>query len=74
VVTIAVFQSDFDASVAKGALEAVGIPAFVPGAALGMLSRNRGGVPEGTLQVFASDKDAAVAELRRHDFHIVSRP
>jgi hypothetical protein len=70
-VAIAVFRSDFDAGVARGALEAIGIPARVPGVALGMLSRNRGGIPEGTLQVFASDKDAAVAELRRKDFQIV---
>lgn len=64
-VTIATFVSSFEAGLARGALEAIGIPAFVPGEALGTLSRNRGATGAGALQVFESDRDAAVAELKR---------
>jgi len=72
-VTIASFPTSFQASLARGALESAGIPAFVPDERLGSFSRNRGGLPVGTLQVFASDRDRAVAELRRMDFKIVGR-
>ena len=72
-VTIATFPTSFEAGVARGALESIGIRAHVPGEALGAFSRNRGGIAEGTLQVFASDKDAAVAELRRMDLKIAGR-
>ena len=64
-VTIASFATDLEASLAKGALEAAGIEAFVPGETLGTFSRNRGGVPVGVLQVRESDRERAVAELRR---------
>ncbi len=70
-VTIASFSSDFEASLAKGALEAAGIAAFVPSETLGSFSRNRGGIPVGVLQVFESDRDRAVAELRRMELKIV---
>lgn len=70
-VTIASFPTDFEASLAKGALEQLGIRAFVPGEMPGMLSRNRGGMPMGILQVFESDRDRAVAELRRREMKIV---
>jgi len=70
-ITIASFPTDFEASLAKGALEAAGISAFVPGEALGTFSRNRGGIPTGVLQVFESDRDRAVAELRRLELKIV---
>ena len=72
-VTIASFPTSFEASLAKGALESAGIPAFVPDEGLGSFSRNRGGLPTGTLQVFESDRDRAVAELRRMDLKIGSR-
>ena len=72
-VTIASFPTSFEASLARGALELIGIPAFVPDERLGSFSSNRGGVAVGTLQVFASDRDRAVAELRRLDFTIVRR-
>ena len=64
-VSIASFSSDFEASLAKGALEAAGIAAFVPSETLGSFSRSRGGIPVGVLQVFESDRERAVAELRR---------
>jgi len=73
-VTIASFSTSIEASLAKGALEAAGISAFVPDEALGAFSRNRGGVPVGVLQVFESDRDRAIAELRRMDLKIVTRP
>jgi len=71
-VTIAVFPTSFEASLAKGALEAAGIPALVPDGDLGTFSLHRGavggladGVRTTVLQVFDSDRDRAVAELRR---------
>jgi len=72
-VTIAVFDTTFDASLARGALEAIGIRALVPEETLvrsrwsapGLLSR---------LQVFESDRDRALQELRRMQIHLVSRP
>jgi hypothetical protein len=70
-ITIASFPTDFEASLTKGALEAAGISAFVPGEALGTFSRNSGGIPTGVLQVFESDRDRAVAELRRLELKIV---
>ena len=72
-VIIASFSTDFEASLAKGALEAAGIEAFVPSETLGTFSRNRGGIHVGVLQVFESDRDRAVAELRRMEFKI-ARP
>jgi hypothetical protein len=72
-VTIASFPTTFEAGLAKGALESIGIRAFVPGESLGTLSRNRGGIADGSLQVFASDRANAIAELRRLDLKIVRR-
>ena len=72
-VTVASFASSFEAGLAKGMLESIGIRAFAPGESLGAFSRNRGGVAEGALQVFESDRDAAIAELRRRDMKIVGR-
>ena len=69
-VTIASFPTDFEASLAKGALEAAGIAAFVPSESRGTFSRNRGGIPVGVLQVFEADRDRAVAELRRMELKI----
>lgn len=70
-VTIASFSTSFEAGLAKGALESIGIPAFVPGESLGTFSRNRGGIADGSLQVFESDRANAIAELRRLDLKIV---
>ena len=64
-VTIASFPTSFEASLAKSALEWAGILTFVPDEGRGSFSRNRGGLPTETLQVFESDRARAVAELRR---------
>jgi len=73
-ITIARFSTALDASVARGALETCGIEAFVPGEALGTFSRNLGGVATTELQVFASDRERAIVELRRMQIRIVERP
>jgi hypothetical protein len=64
-VTVATFGDSLEASLARGALEVAGIPAFVPGEALGTFTRNRGGLPVATLQVRAADLERAVRELKR---------
>ena len=64
-VTVATFDTVVEASLARGALEAIGVAAFVPGEAPGTFSLNRGGPPPTILQVFQSDAARAVAELRR---------
>ena len=64
--TIATFDSSLDASIAKGALEAAGIPAFVPGENVGVFALNRS-VPVETpaeLKVRARDRKRALAELK----------
>jgi len=66
-VTIASFATSLDASLARGALEAAGINAVVAGEGLGSFSRNRGGIPVTELQVRDSDREKAIAELRRLD-------
>jgi hypothetical protein len=74
-VTIAVFPTAFEASIAKGALEAIGIPALVPDETLGFLSRNRSMFPPTSeLQVFESDRDRAIVELRRMQMRLVEPP
>jgi hypothetical protein len=70
-ITIARFKTSFEASVLRGALEAIGIPAFVPGEAQGSFSRNRGNVPQAEVQVFESDHSRAVAEVRRMEMKLV---
>jgi hypothetical protein len=72
-VTIMSFPTSFEAGLAKGALEVIGIEAFVPDDGLGSFTRNRGGVASGALQVFESDRERAIAELRRLDIKVVSR-
>jgi len=68
-VTIAVFDTGFEAGLARGALEGVGIRALVPEE-----YRFRGGVHAfpARLQVLESDRDRAVAELRRLQIRLVS--
>ena len=82
-VTIATFASSFEASLAKGALAVIGIKAFVPDEERGTFSLNRGGGspigvggPEGNsvLQVFESDRDRALAELRRIEVRAAEDP
>lgn len=75
-VTIATFDTSFEASLARGALERIGIPAFVPDEASGTFAwySRQGGSAGSVLQVFESDRDRAVAELRRIDMRIARPP
>jgi len=64
-VTIATFKNSMEASIAKGALDAAGIPAFVPGENVGVFALNRS-VPPGVqaeLKVRPGDLDRALAAL-----------
>jgi hypothetical protein len=72
-VTIAVFDSAFEASLARGALEGIGIQACVPEAVFGPFSNVRGS-GRTALQVFESDRDRALAELGRMQMRIVEPP
>ncbi|HEY7186149.1 MAG TPA: hypothetical protein VH436_06350 [Vicinamibacterales bacterium] len=73
-VTVAVFDTEFEASLARGALEAIGIPALVPyergGSFAGLYS---GRLPNTVtnLQVFESDRERAILELRRMQIRLV---
>ena len=69
-VTIAVFGTGFEASLARGALEDIGIRASVPEELFGPFS-NVGGSGRTAVQVFESDRDRAVVELRRMQMQIV---
>ena len=71
-VTIATFPTSMEASLARGALEAVGIRAWVPDEALGSFTQRWMGGASCTLKVFESDCDKAVAEIRRLNFKIVT--
>jgi hypothetical protein len=78
-VTIATFTTsfEFEASLARGALEAVGIAAVVPGEESGTFStysRNRGDPAVSVLQVLESDRHRAVAELGRIQMRIAGPP
>lgn len=64
-VTVATFENSLEASIARGALEAAGIAASVPGEAMGTFSRNRGGISSTVLQVRAKDRNQAIEELKR---------
>jgi len=71
-VTIATFDTDLEASFARGALEAIGISALVPGEWSGSFTGMYRGLPHrAELQVFESDRDRAVVELRRLQIRIV---
>ena len=72
-VTIAVFDTSFEASLARGALEGLGIPASVPEELFGPFS-GVGGSGRTVLQVFESDRDRAVIELRRMQMRLVEPP
>jgi hypothetical protein len=63
-VTVATFASGLDASVARGALEAEGIRAYVPGEAATLA---RGGVPAPMteVRVRSSDRRRAMEVLER---------
>ena len=69
IVTIAVFETTFEASLARGALEAIGIRALVPEETL---VRTRAHLMlGGRLQVFESDRERASVELRRLQIRVV---
>jgi hypothetical protein len=71
-VTIATFDTELEASFARGALEAIGISAVVPGEWSGSFSGLYGGRPrQAELQVFESDRGRALVELRRLQIRIV---
>jgi hypothetical protein len=72
-VTIATFDTQMEASLARGALETVGIPALVPGEASGSFTGLYSGGPASSseLKVFESDGDRAMVELRRLQIRIV---
>jgi hypothetical protein len=63
-VTIATFQTVFDASVAKGALVAEGMQAFVPREIAGSFSRLAQHESWAELKVKARDRDRAVQVLK----------
>ena len=76
-VTIATFSTSFEASLARGALERIGIDAFVPDEASGTFStysRQPGGSGGSALKVFESDRDRALAELRRLQLRLAKPP
>jgi hypothetical protein len=66
-VTVATFTNLFEASVARGALEADGLPALVPGENIGAFGSDRTGAREVwvELKVRASDRDRAVELLKQ---------
>jgi hypothetical protein len=71
-VTIATFETDLEASFARGALDAIGIRALVPGESSGSFSGlYGGGLHRAELKVFESDRDRALVELRRLRIRIV---
>lgn len=71
-VTIATFETEIEASFARGALDSIGIRALVPGEAAGSFSGMYGGMTHpAELKVFESDRDRALAELRRLQIRIV---
>jgi hypothetical protein len=70
-VTIATFDTEFEAGLARGALESIGVRALVPSEAMSNSSRVRA-FARAELQVFESDRDRALTELRRMQIRIVA--
>lgn len=72
IITVATFATGMEASLARGALEAIGIRAFVPGEAQASFSSlYRGSLAASELKVFESDRERALVELRRMQMRIV---
>ena len=72
-VTVAEFDTVWEASLARGVLEAAGIRALVPEEKL--VRGGRGSIfPAGSLQVFEADRDRAIVELRRSQIRLVPPP
>lgn len=72
IVTIATFETDIEASLARGALEAIGIRAIVPGERFGMYGRSVRSLNGVELKVFESDYTRAAIELRRLQIRLVT--
>ena len=72
IVTVATFETEFEASLARGALEAIGIQAMVPGEAFGTYGRRVRGFTAIELKVFESDRERAAVELRRMQMRLVA--
>jgi len=70
-VTIAVFDTGFEAGLARGTLEGAGIRALVPEEHRFLSGGPTYAFPA-RLQVLESDRDRAIAELRRVQIRIVS--
>jgi hypothetical protein len=64
-VTVATFRNMFDASVARGALQADGLSALVPGENIGAFGRAVMQGPWVQIKVRASDRDRAVELLKQ---------
>jgi hypothetical protein len=74
-VTIATFETELEASFARGALGAIGISGLVPGEWSGSFTGMYRGRPhQAELQVFESDRDRALVELRRLKIRLVPPP
>lgn len=74
IVTIATFDTEFEASLARGALEAIGIRAMVPSEWSGGFAGLYSGRARATkLQVFESDRKRALVELRRMQIRLAPR-
>lgn len=72
IVTVATFGTSMEASLARGALEAIGIRAWVPGESQATFSSlYRGGLSTTELKVFESDRARASVELRRMQIRLV---
>jgi hypothetical protein len=69
-VTIAVFDTRFEAGLARGALEGAGIRSLVPEEH----QLRSGHAFRAHLQVLESDRDRAIAELRRTQIRLVEPP
>jgi hypothetical protein len=72
IVTVATFETEFEASLARGALEAIGIHAMVPGEVFDTYARRARGFGGIELKVFESDRDRAAVELRRMQMRLVA--
>lgn len=71
IVTLATFETEFEASLARGALEAIGIRAMVPGEDSGSYIRRARVLHGVELKVFESDRERAAVELRRMQIRVV---
>jgi len=71
IVTLATFDTEFEASLARGALEAIGIRAMVPGEDSGSYIRRSRVLHGVELKVFQSDWERAAVELRRIQIRVV---